>query len=253
MEKFQSTLDTLVASNALLTKKMDKIDILSTKIDNLSLSVDSIGRRVEKTESDILQQAIRLDQQELRIIQLEKELSAAISEIDFQEQRSRRNNLKLLFLPEKAESGYSMAEYLAKILSELSIPITEKDIEIGHRIGPLLETSTKPRPVIFKMHHLQKKLDIMEAVKSKDLRLNDHPGVKLRITTDMSRRRRKLRDQYWPLREQLHGWDIKTRVRDPGVLLVWIDGEQHKFEDLQKASSKLKELLPDLVISTEQE
>ena len=86
----------------------------------------------------------------------------------------------------------------------------------------------------------------MEAVKSTLFELKALPGVKLRITEDMSVRRRKLRDQYWPPREQLHGKKVKTRVRDPGTLLVWIGNEQLKFGSLEAATTALKVKFPDL-------
>ena len=86
----------------------------------------------------------------------------------------------------------------------------------------------------------------MEAVKSTLFELKALPGVKLRITEDISVRRRKLRDQYWPLREQLHDKNVKTRVRDPGPLLVWIGNEQLKFGCLEAATTALKVKFPDL-------
>lgn len=249
MEKIQATLDTLVASNASLTGKLDKLDTLSKKIDNLSTSVKSIGDRLDRNEADLLGQSNKLDLQQAQIISLEKRLSDAIDEIDNLDNRSRRNNLRLLHLPEKSEAGYTMASYLAKILSDLlSIPLKELDIEAAHRIGALKEDQPRPRTVIFKLHHLQKKWSIMEAAKHKELRPRDHPGVRLHITADISVRRRKLRDQYWPLREQLHANNVKTRVRDPGSLSVWIDGEVHTFGDIEAAVTGLKTILPDLVI-----
>ena len=98
--------------------------------------------------------------------------------------------------------------------------------------------------MIFKLHHLQKKLSIVERARSIVLEPTDLPGVRLRISEDISVRRRKLRDQYWPLREQLHGKNIKTRVRDPGTLLVWIDDEPLKFGSLEAALDALKVNFP---------
>ncbi|CAL8406478.1 unnamed protein product [Arctogadus glacialis] len=50
----------------------------------------------------------------------------------------------------------------------------------AQELGPLVEKS-RPRTVIFKLHHLQKKISIMEAVKSTLFELKALPGVKLRI------------------------------------------------------------------------
>ncbi|CAL8282526.1 unnamed protein product [Gadus morhua 'NCC'] len=88
----------------------------------------------------------------------------------------------------KSEAGYSKEAYLAKILSSLlSIPLKENDIEIAHRIGPLVKNVPRPRTVIFKLHHLQKKLSIVETAGSIVLEPTDLSGVRLRISEDISR------------------------------------------------------------------
>lgn len=182
----------------------------------------------------------------LLIKALEHKLEDAINAIDNLENRSRRRNLLLLHLLEKSEAGYRMEAYLAKTLSALlSIPLEELDIEIDHRISPLAE-NYKPRTVIFKLYHLRKKTSIVEAAKSITLEPSDLPEVRLRITENMSVRQRKLRDQYWPMREQLHQRNIKTRVRDPGALFVWINDEPLKFGSLETAIDALKIKFPDL-------
>lgn len=247
MEKIQATLDTLVASNATLTSKMDKLDALSKKMDKLHESVNSIGVRLECTEADLLEQSNKIAAQELKIKDLSDKLEEAMNAIDNLENRSRRRNLRLLHLPEKSEAGHRMEIYLASTLSALlDIPFQEQDIEIAHRIGSPVDGKT--RTVIFKLFHLRKRDAILKAAKTKTLELSDIPGVTLRISEDISVRRRKLRDQYWPLREQLHKRNIKTRVRNPGTLLVWIDEQPLELQTLEMAVDTLKLKLPDLEI-----
>ncbi|CAL8292698.1 unnamed protein product [Arctogadus glacialis] len=147
MEKIQATLDTLVASNANLTSKLDKFDSLSKKMDNLNASVTSIGARLDLNEANLLEQSNKLEEQELVIKALDDKLEE------------------------------------------------ENDIEIAHRIGPLVKNVARPRTVIFKLHHLQNKLSIVERARSIVLAPTDLPGVRLRISEDISVRRRKLRDQ----------------------------------------------------------
>lgn len=247
MEKLQATLETLVASNATLTSKMDKLDAVSKKLDKLYDSVNSIGARLDSTEAKLFEQSNKVADQERKIKDLSDKLEEAMTAIDNLENRSRRRNLRLLNLPEKSEAGHRMETYLAKTLSSLlGIPLQEQDIEIAHRIGSLGEKNTRPRTVIFKLHHLSKRDAILRAVKTNKMEHDDFPDVTLRISEDISIRRRKLRDQYWPLREQLHERNIKTRVRDPGILLVWIDEEPLKFENVEMAKDTLKQKYPDL-------
>lgn len=140
-----------------------------------------------------------------------------------------------------------MEAYLATTLSALlDISLKEQDIEIAHRIGSPVEDKT--RTVIFKLFHLRKRDAILKAARTKTLVLSDISNVTLRISEDISVRRRKLRDQYWPLREQLHKRNIKTRVRNPGTLLVWIDEQPLKFQSLEMAVDNLKPNFPDLKI-----
>ncbi|CAL8395482.1 unnamed protein product [Boreogadus saida] len=120
--------------------KLDKLDSLSKKMDNLNASVTSIGARLDLNEANLFEQSNKLEAQELVIKALDNKLEEALITIDDLENRSRRRNLRLLHLPEKSEAGYSMDAYLAKILSSLlSIPLNENNIEIAHRIGPLVK------------------------------------------------------------------------------------------------------------------
>ncbi|KAL7403277.1 hypothetical protein ABVT39_027133 [Epinephelus coioides] len=136
-----------------------------------------------------------------------------------------------------------MVSFLANFLTDLlSIPIQAHDIEIAHRIGPPPQ-SNKRWAVIFKLLHFQKKLDILEAAKSQELKYQDQP---VRITTDMSAQRRRLRGEFWPLRQQLHDKGIQTRVWDPATLWVWIVDKIHKFDNVKTATVSMKSIFLDI-------
>lgn len=246
MEKIQATLDTLVVSNANLTRKLDKLDALSKKMDKLNESVNSIGAWLDSTAANLFEQTNKVAAQELVIEALGHKLEDAMSAIDNLENRSRRKNLRLLKLPEKSEVDNRMEASLATTLSSLLfISLEEHVLEIAHRIGSLVANS-RPRTMIFRLYHLQKKVSIVGAAKSNALELSNFPSAKPRISEDLSVRLRKVRDQDWPLRQQLHKRDIKTRVQDLGFLLVWIDEELLKFRSLETAMDALKIKFPDL-------
>ena len=248
MEKMQSTLDVLVASNERLTKKVDKLDSLSTKIDRLSNLMESFVLRVDQVEATLLEHGNQNDIRDERIKSLEKGLLDAQNEINQLEMRSRKFNLRLLKLPELCESGSTLVAFLAQLLSDtLGIPIRDEDIEVAHRIGSY--DPKKTRPVIFKLHRLQKKFDILEAAKSRTdgLLLPSNPRITLRITTDPTTREREIRNTFWPLREKLHEKGVKTAVRNPGTLCIWFADDFQKFTTLQAATDTTKAKFPDFV------
>lgn len=212
MEKLQQTLNALVESNQALTIKMDKIYSLSTTIDHLTLSMESIENKLEKSTAELHDHAVKLDKQEMCIQTIENKLQDALDEIDRLENRARRHNLRVLNIPENSEVG-NMVTFLANTLSSLlQIQLQPIDIEVAHRIGkPLNLQSNKPWVVIFKLHHFQKKLDILgAAAKTKELKFRDQ-YITSRITSDVSNRQRTMRGEFWALRQQLQEKGLKQR------------------------------------------
>lgn len=137
-----------------------------------------------------------------------------------------------------------MKAYLAETLStSLGIQVEEVDIELAHRIG-VERISAKPRSIIMKLLHFQKRQDILNASRAaKGFTINEHSVI---ITPDFSRRTQLRREEYWPLREKLHERGIKTRLKDPAMLRIWIDSEWQDFSSVQAATRKMKEKFQDL-------
>ena len=247
MEKLQKSVDLLMESNSKITKKMDKIDTLCTKLDHLTTTVESFGQRVERVEATLHDHAIKNDVQDTKIATLEQGLNNALDAIDLLESRSRKANCRLLHLPEASEAGCSMNFYLSKLLTDLlDITIEERDIEVSHRIGAY--SPNKTRVVIFKLHRLQTKFDILNAAAKVTLKLPGNPRVTLKITTDMTTRQKKIRNDYWPLRAKLHEAGVKTQVRHPADLCIWFEeGNPQRFTDVVTATDAAKLKFPDTV------
>ena len=249
MERLEKMMEEVVSSNKLLVKqvaalsaKVDKIDLLSAKIDLMEKKIDSLDTTTEKAGADLHDQGIELDHHDKRIKALESKLEDAMNEIDRLEHHSRKNNLLLLFSPEKSEKD-NMISYLATLLSDkLQIQIQESDIQAAHRVGEARQTG-KPRRIIFKMYQFQKKLDILKAATSTEIKVD---GQLLKIKPDKTTRMRQREQEYWPLREPLHENGIKTKLRNPGWLQVWIESEIFTYKSPQEAKAALQTAFPEM-------
>lgn len=88
--------------------------------------------------------------------------------IDQLENRNRQNNLRLLNVPEGVEEDNQMIPFLIDIFEQKwSLDVKEEDFERAHRVGIRKETAKHPRAIIFKLHHFQKKLEILKGSKKK--------------------------------------------------------------------------------------
>ncbi|RXM97828.1 hypothetical protein EOD39_13935 [Acipenser ruthenus] len=176
---------------------------------------------------------------------LETKLQNAIDEIDQLENRLCRNNLRIINFPEDIEK-YNMTTYLvSRIAAKFAIQLEESDIESAHRIRRKDKAATFPRMTVFKLHHFQKKVEILKALRSAaELCIQDRT---VRIVPDLSSRLRKHRGAFRPLRNQLDKIGIKSQVRHPATLWIWDGNYLRQFETPQEATESLKSKYPDIV------
>lgn len=252
MEKLQNMMQEVLDSNKRLStevsnisRQIEKIDVLTNKVDQLANNITSLDRRYEVLASDVHEQATKVNDQERKIKHLESQLLKVIDDLDHADNRSRRNNLRMHNLPEKTE-GAKMKAYLASTLTaNLKIQVEEADIELAHRIG-VEGSSLKPRSVILRLLHFQKRQDILNASRiSKGFVINDNSVT---MTPDFSRKTQLRREEFWPLREKLHEQGIKTRLKDPASLRICIDKEWQEYADVHAAKDEMKKKFPNLLL-----
>uniref|UniRef100_A0A6I8QT02 L1 transposable element RRM domain-containing protein n=1 Tax=Xenopus tropicalis TaxID=8364 RepID=A0A6I8QT02_XENTR len=158
----------------------------------LDQKLASIKESMVEILQQVTNQTQRMTEAEQRISTLEDELDKAQKSIDLQqhkiiimadkiddlENRSRRNNLRLVGIPESVKG--TELEQLLKIELPKMLNMEEARshylIERYHRIGPPpLKDSNRPRQIIFKLLNYADKMNILAAYrKTKDLHYQDH-------------------------------------------------------------------------------
>ena len=116
--------------------------------------------------------------------------------------------MRILNVPEKEEKDLSMIPSLIKLFEEKwSLTLKEEDFERAHHVGVIKDNTKYPRAIIFKLHHYQKKLEILKITRGSQV------GCNFKVVTDMSIQLCRKRAELWLLREQLHRLNLKTYIR----------------------------------------
>uniref|UniRef100_A0ABM5GM66 Uncharacterized protein isoform X1 n=1 Tax=Pogona vitticeps TaxID=103695 RepID=A0ABM5GM66_9SAUR len=177
--------------------------LLSRKLDRLSADMGAICRDVAQLQShlDRLEQDARGWGLELATLRMEnRSLSEYVRRMEGRcralESRSRRNNLRMLGLPEGAEGSDPLSSFLQRTLPEmLGLPLESRppEVESARRVqggGMAWDPAGRPRPVVFRLLRFADKAAILQAAHGRPL---SYAGVQVTILPDfcssLSRRR----------------------------------------------------------------
>ncbi|XP_053555688.1 DNA mismatch repair protein Msh3 [Bombina bombina] len=186
---------------------LPKMDSLQAGVDTLTCEVRQFASRITAAETRISDVEDRQVSADITIKQLVKKSELLQDRIDDLENRSRRNNLRIVGIPESVK-GKNLLEFVALTFPKLLgihpdiLPI---DVERAHRIGPergLEQNNPRPRQVIFRCLNYQEKLKILRAYRARKEVL--HEGSKLLLFQDFSMEVTKQRKEFAPLCSRLH-------------------------------------------------
>ena len=156
-----------------------------------------------------------LDQANEERNQLYVDLETAITHIDDLEQYSRKHNLEIHGIPEKAEEN--LAEQVITLGNALNVKIRRDDIDICHRMFTGKNRS-KLRPIIVRFKSYRTKKEVYGARKSLKNQNMGHifQGADIvYINENLTRRRRELFANVWKRKkaEQWHStWTIDGKI-----------------------------------------
>ena len=186
------------------------------KIDDIKTIIKSVVEELfkgyqEKIEKRIDQEVSKLSQENYKLQKQNDQLSKDIKEYDealnrmynqlqeteeiaksasaranYNEQYSRKNNIKMHGIPEN--KGEQLLEVVNEILTEVGVAIEENEVMAIHRIPGQKD---RPRPILVKLRNNEAKSKVMRkrtAIKS--LSTNGNTGVK--ITDDVTRQNTEL-------------------------------------------------------------
>lgn len=244
-----NTLDaTLLQSlmDSLRSDIFEKIDGLSTSIrseiasvrqelrnaiDPLQRTVDAHEAMVHELERAATDHNTRINDLEATVSMLTKQATRLEDKCEDLEGRSRRNNIRVVGVPEGVE-GSRPTDFIAQLLQDL-LGLNEKPLlDRAHRtLREKPREGMPPRPFVARIHFFHVRILILQrAGEASPLLYN---GKRVSVFPDYTSSVAKKRAAFSTVKRNLRSHpDVKFGLLYPAVLRVTMpDGSSHRFED----------------------
>ncbi|KAK7906778.1 hypothetical protein WMY93_015390 [Mugilogobius chulae] len=161
-------------------------------------------------------------------------LKQLLDKITSQEDRMRRENLRIRNLKEGEEQGNALA-YLMRSFPKWFPEMAGNPPELmrAHRIGPPRKSPDKPRTMILKCLRFTDRDRILQSARKNDVEV---AGQKLRFTPDFSDATAQRRRPCYPVMDRARALGFQAFLLYPAVIKLTRGSEQHLFEDPGEAA-----------------
>lgn len=220
----------------IVTVRQEVKDWLGPLQQKVYANADTI-RELERSASD---HSDRITEMQSVISTLQKQVVQLDAKCEDLEGRSRRNNIRLVGLPEGVEGSHP-ADFVSQLLQSL-LHLQEKPLlDRAHRT--LRERPRKgepPRPLVIRVHYFQARDEILR--RAAQLSPLMHDGNKISVFADYTTAVVKKRAAFKDSKRLLHSCPgVKFGLLFPAVLRITLsNGAVHKFEDPAAASDFIK-------------
>ncbi|CAL9694020.1 unnamed protein product [Knipowitschia caucasica] len=206
------------------------VTTIKTDLDNIRGEMKDCVKRVNEAETRISNAEDEVEILRAKTRAMEAKQKALEEKMLDLESRSRRNNLRLAFLPEGSE-GRDPCKFLEKWLPETfgrEIYATPFIIERAHKIGPRRVNNEAPRVLIMKFLNYRDKMATVTAARAKG---NIHyEEQQVRFYPDLAAEVHQQRKLFDPIREELRKLGLRHGLLHPAKLLVTQDGKTFAFK-----------------------
>lgn len=236
--------DILAAITALKSTVDKRFDEVNATLSGLKSAFDEINVRLASTEEATHSHEKRIDELERRYANLASEAAQQRAKLDDLEARSRRQNIRIVGIKEKAEEG-KPTDFVAKLLPELlgrehfNKPIK---VDRAHRsFKPAQEK--KSRPIVARLHDYKVKELVMRLARQNSPLTYD--GATVFIFPDLTSATLQKRHQFDELREKCKKNNIRYGFRHPARFIVTVDNNTDTFDTPAEAERFLKQKVTD--------
>lgn len=197
----------------------DTVTSATDQIEQLEMSVKRVQSRCDSTQS-----AARQDRDQVAAMRMTiDELHSKLAEM---EDRSRRNNLRLVGLSEGAEGDHCIS-FLKESLPKWIPALMGQDIKIerAHRVYADRSNNNRPRTVIFKLLDFNDRQAILNGARAVPSVM--HGSDTIRFFPDYSAETTKKRKAFTDVRKRIESFGIETFLLYPATLKITHRGGGH--------------------------
>ncbi|XP_063076956.1 SH3 and cysteine-rich domain-containing protein 2-like [Engraulis encrasicolus] len=192
---------------------------LQVNLNALSNRIDDNSKRLSEAENRVSENEDRTVSLETKIALLEKKVQDLTTRADDIENRSRRDNIRVIGLKEGTEGNQAVEFFESWLPTTLGIKTKRGVIKIDRAHRSLGERqSNYNRPVIIKLHNSRDKRRILAAAKEKGEIICGNNTV--RIRQDFSQSVREARREFNDICEELLEKKIRFRMQYPATLFI---------------------------------
>uniref|UniRef100_A0A3P9M7X3 L1 transposable element RRM domain-containing protein n=1 Tax=Oryzias latipes TaxID=8090 RepID=A0A3P9M7X3_ORYLA len=200
--------------------------------------------QITESENRISEDEDRITSLENQVSELQQKVKTLTERCDDGENRSRRENIRIIGLKEGSE-GQSSVTFFESWLPEVLGMETKRGViklDRAHRaLGPPKED--RCRPVIIKLHNFTDKQRILTAAREKGQII--YKGSRIYIRQDFSAQVREARQKFNGTCQRLIKGGVRFSMRYPATLCFSLKGAERSFRSAQAA----EELNPTLLSS----
>lgn len=255
-EVLQSMMDALKADifgklDSLSSSLRSEIDSvrreLKESVEPLQEKIETHGQTMRELESAATDQSGRVTELEATVSILTAKVKHLDDRYEDLEGRSRRNNIRLVGLPEGLE-GPRPTDFIAQLLKEILQLDEEPLLDRAHRIlRDKPKEGAAPRPFVVRIHYFHIRNKILR--RAGELSPLLYRGKKISIFADYASSVAKKRAAFSIVKRQLHSCPgVKFGLVFPAVLRITLPGgDTHRFEDPAAADDFINKKLKRVV------
>lgn len=211
---------------------------LESRLEAMQAAVADHGQRIDSLETSAESDDKRLSALETRCAALADSNNKLLLKMTDLESRSRRNNIRIIGLPESIE-GSKPTSFFSDLLVELLGVETLKsppELDRAHRsLAAKPPPGSRPRPVIIRLHRFQIKDLIIREARKKRGQLQ-YRGTPVQIFEDYAPEVAEERSKYRSVMASLYNLSLRPALLFPARLQVTLsDGTKKRFSSPKEA------------------
>ena len=224
--------------NALSAEFKATISTLETKLDCIQTTVSDHTQSIASLESNANEQDGRIQSLESTCAKLAESNTKLQAKLTDLESRSRRNNIRIIGLPESIE-GPRPSTFFSELLAEVfgkDVLESAPECDRAHRTlssrpGP----GQRPRPVLVRLHRFQQKERIIREARAKRGKLR-YRGTPIAIYEDYPSEILEQRKEYQEVMSELYQLGFKPALLFPARLSITLnEGARKRLSSVSEA------------------
>lgn len=225
---------------SIATDFKDTFTTLETWLDKIQTTITDHGQRVDSLESHADLQDQRIKALEERCVALENSNTKLTAKTIDLESRSRRNNIRIIGLPESIEGPRPttfFADLLAEVLGD-QILQSPPELDRAHRaLTAKPQPGSRPRPVIIRLHRYQTKELIIREARKRRGKLQ-YRGSPILIFEDYTPEVAEERAKYRTVMTDLYNLALRPTLLFPARLQITLEtGTKKRFTSPEEAAA----------------